>query len=61
MLVFKNFETESKNENLTHTLLRKFLISNINNFKNYFAPYLDSLEQQEIATQAFENYKTVSI
>lgn len=56
-IIFKEIETESKNQKLTHTLLRKFLVSSVSNFKDHFIPYLDSQEQRDIALQAFKNYK----
>jgi hypothetical protein len=59
-IIFKEIEAESKNQTLTHTLLRKFLVASVNNFKDHFAPYLDSQEQRDIALQAFKNYKTAN-
>ncbi len=56
-VVFKQIEKDSKDQTLTHTLLRKFIISNINNFRDHFTPYLDSQEQRDIVSQAFNNYK----
>lgn len=56
--IFRSFEVESKNDVLTHTLLRKFVISDISNFKNHFAPYIDSDEQRFIVIEAFQNYKS---
>lgn len=56
-VVFKELESESEKENLQYTLLRKFVMSNVENFKNHFAPYLENPAQQEITIQAFKNYK----
>ena len=56
--VFEKIEFESENEDLTHTLLRKFVISDIKNFEHHFAPYLDSDEQRMIVIKAFQNYKS---
>lgn len=55
--VYKELEKESKEETLTHTLLRKYLIKNSVNFENHFAPYLDSTSVIAIAVEAFKKYK----
>lgn len=57
-LVFNEIESESANERLTHTLLRKFIVENTNNFENYFLPYLESESVREITIQAFRNHKS---
>lgn len=56
-IIFKNIEKESEDVALTHTLLRKFLVASIENFRDHFVPYLDIEEQKEIVLQAFKNYK----
>ena len=60
ILIYKQIEEEANNEKLTHSFLRKFIIDSVNNFTNYFTPYLDSQEQREIAIQAFKNYKAAT-
>jgi hypothetical protein len=55
--VFKEIEDEAKDDSLSHTLLRGFVMSDVNNFETHFCPYLDSAGQREIAIQAFRNYK----
>jgi hypothetical protein len=56
--VYKELEKESKNELLTHTLLRKYLISSTQNFENHFAPYLETDAERSIAVQAFKKFKS---
>jgi hypothetical protein len=56
--VYKQFESESSNVSLTHTLLRKFVILNSENFENHFLPYLGTEAEKSIALEAFKAYKS---
>lgn len=55
--IFESLEKEADNIELTHTLLRKFVIGTVDNFTNYFVPYLENKKQQEIITVVFTNYR----
>lgn len=55
--VYKELEKESKDELLTHTLLRKYLVSSVQNFEFHFAPYIEIEAARTIAVQAFKIYK----
>lgn len=55
--VFKEMEKESKDELLTHTLLRKYLISSSQNFERHFSPYIEIEAARKIAVVAFKKYK----
>lgn len=57
-LVYKELEKESKDNTLTHTLLRKFLIFDAKNFEDYFLPYIDSEPVREIALESFRVFKS---
>jgi hypothetical protein len=58
LLVFSEIEDVSKDEHLTFTLLRKFIVESPNNFENYFSPYLENDSVREITIQTFRNYKS---
>jgi hypothetical protein len=60
-LIFKEIASESSSETLTHILLRRFIIENVHNFEQHFAPYLDSEIERNITVRAFKLYKTGSL
>ncbi len=55
--VYKELEKESRDELLTHTLLRKHLISSVENFELHFAPYIEIEAARTIAVQAFQKFR----
>lgn len=58
-LVFSDAETEAEKPTLTHTLLRKFIISHVTHFETHFAPYIEDERQRELVVAAFRKYKNV--
>ena len=56
-VVFIREEEKSKDETKTHTLLRKFIVHNVDTFSQHFAPYLDNEKQRTLVVEAFKRYK----
>jgi len=54
---FEQFEEDSKNEKLKYTLLRKYIIETVENFKLIIAPFFEE-NQKKLIVLAFEKYKT---
>jgi len=57
-VVFRRLEAETKNDDLTHTLLRRFVISSAENFENHFSSYLEDDSVRVISVRAFQIYKS---
>lgn len=56
-LVFKDHFEESLKEDMTHTLLRKFIVKDVQTFSMCFGPYLENPKQRNLVIEVFKNYK----
>jgi hypothetical protein len=56
-LHFKQVEEEANAEQLTHTLLRWYIINDAQSFETIVSPLINNLSQREVVMEAFKNYR----